>query len=77
VIVPGQIILGDCREAMAFMPDESVDAMAAGRLHSGDKVVLAGIGAGFSFAALCMLEWTGCCERFSLVYWTDFVSPTI
>jgi 3-oxoacyl-[acyl-carrier-protein] synthase-3 len=32
------------------------DAMAAGRLHSGDKVVLAGIGAGFSFAALCM-EW--------------------
>ena len=29
------------------------DAMAAGKLHPGAKVVLAGIGAGFSFAALC------------------------
>jgi 3-oxoacyl-[acyl-carrier-protein] synthase-3 len=45
---------GNC--GAASIPIAIADAMAAGRLHSGDKVVLAGIGAGFSFAALCM-EW--------------------
>ena len=33
------------------------DALDAERIKSGDKVVLAGIGAGFSFAALC-IEWS-------------------
>jgi 3-oxoacyl-[acyl-carrier-protein] synthase III len=32
------------------------DALDEGRIKSGDKVVLAGIGAGFSFGAVC-LEW--------------------
>jgi 3-oxoacyl-[acyl-carrier-protein] synthase-3 len=41
---------GNC--GAASIPVAIADVMD--RLHSGDKVVLAGIGAGFSFAALCM-----------------------
>src|ERR1035437_3521355 len=36
----------------ASLPAVIVDAMAAGRLHSGMKIILAGIGAGYSFASV-------------------------
>jgi 3-oxoacyl-[acyl-carrier-protein] synthase-3 len=38
----------------ASLPAVIADAMAAGPLHSGMKIILAGIGAGYSFASVCM-----------------------
>ena len=40
----------------ASIPIALADAVAAGRLSPGDRVVLAGVGAGFSFGATC-LTW--------------------
>jgi 3-oxoacyl-[acyl-carrier-protein] synthase-3 len=40
----------------ASIPIALADAVAAGKLSPGDRVVLAGVGAGFSFGAMC-LTW--------------------
>jgi 3-oxoacyl-[acyl-carrier-protein] synthase-3 len=42
----------------ASIPVALADAVAAGRLSPGDRVVLAGVGAGFGFGAVCMI-WDG------------------
>jgi 3-oxoacyl-[acyl-carrier-protein] synthase III len=46
--------VGNCGAASALVALAS--AMEEGRIGAGDKVVFAGIGAGFSFGAIC-LEW--------------------
>jgi 3-oxoacyl-[acyl-carrier-protein] synthase-3 len=40
----------------ASIPIALADAVAAGRLAAGHRVVLAGVGAGFTFGATC-LTW--------------------
>jgi 3-oxoacyl-[acyl-carrier-protein] synthase-3 len=42
----------------ASIPIALADAVAAGRVSPGDRVVLAGVGAGFSFGATCLI-WDG------------------
>ncbi len=39
----------------ASIPITLADAVAAGQLHDGDRVVLAGVGAGFGFGASCWI----------------------
>ncbi len=39
----------------ASIPIALADAVAAGRVSPGDRVVLAGVGAGFSFGATCLI----------------------
>jgi len=43
----------------ASIPIALADAVAAGRLHDGDRVVLAGVGAGFGFGAICWIWGEG------------------
>jgi 3-oxoacyl-[acyl-carrier-protein] synthase-3 len=43
----------------ASIPIALADAVAAGKLSPGDRVVLAGVGAGFGFGAICLIWEAG------------------